>query len=422
MSDASAPGGASTGRRAQDILALLPLWLAVVLLPVGRAAELAILAGAVLGIVALVRERARLAANPALPLVLAAFAAYWLSTAISAVDAVDPRKAWTETLADLRFLPFALHALLVLERGTRAAMLAWLVAIVVAFWVLDAIAQSVLGTGLGGALSADRVSGLFGADDLKLGPVLGVFGAPLLVEVLHRYGRRATLVVWLVLGAALLVAGARAAWVSHALVTLLMLVRIARGAREGVAYGAILLGAALALGAIGYVASDRVAARVDRTLAALSGDAEGVDHALAYRLPIWRAALAIAADHPVNGVGVRGYRRVYAEYAGPGDHWLDPDHGTGALHPHQIVLEILAETGVIGLALWLAAAAVFVRAWHRASRAARHVAFAPGLALVAMTFPLNTHLAFYSSFWGLVLWFFVAWFAGAIGRREARDG
>lgn len=404
--------------RAHDFVALLPLWLVVVLLPVGRTAEVPLLVAALAGVVVAWRERAALRAHPGLPVLLAAFAAYWLATLVSALDAVEPRKAWLETAADLRYLPFGLYALAVLDTPVRRARFAWLVAIVVAFWTLDALAQAAFGTSLGGRLEGDRVSGVFGDDNLKLGPVLAVFAPALLVEVLHRYGRRAALAAWIVLAAAILVAGARAAWVGFALATLVLVVRIARDRRQLAAFAAIVIGAGALLAVAGYALSERVAARVQRTTAALSGDgAASIDHALAFRLPIWRTALAMSAAHPVNGVGVRGFRHAYPRHAQPGDRWLDAANDTGAYHPHQIVLELLAETGAIGLLLWLAATAAFVAAWRRASRGARHAAFAPGLGLVAMTFPLNTHYAFYSSFWGLVLWFLVAWFAAALAAR-----
>ena len=37
-----------------------------------------------------------------------------------------------------------------------------------------------------------------------------------------------------------------------------------------------------------------------------------------------------------------------------------------------------------------------------------------GLALAAMLFPFNTHFAFYSSFWSLLLFWLVAWFCAAL--------
>ena len=121
----------------------------------------------------------------------------------------------------------------------------------------------------------------------------------------------------------------------------------------------------------------------------------------------------MAADHPVNGVGVRGFRDAYAHYAAPDDFWLS--HGQpGALHAHQVVLEILSETGTIGLLLWLMGAALAWRAWRWSLPAARRRAAVPGLALLVTAFPLNTSLAFYSTFWGGVFLLLLALFAGAL--------
>ena len=112
--------------------------------------------------------------------------------------------------------------------------------------------------------------------------------------------------------------------------------------------------------------------------------------------------------HPVLGVGVRGFRYAYPAYADPGDTFVDTSSDEGASHAHQIVLEVLSETGVIGLLFWVAGAAFAIRAWRRADAPARERALAPALALAAMCFPLNTHLAFYSAWWGLLFWWLLS--------------
>ncbi|HWU51247.1 MAG TPA: polymerase, partial [Tahibacter sp.] len=66
--------------------------------------------------------------------------------------------------------------------------------------------------------------------------------------------------------------------------------------------------------------------------------------------------------------------------------------------------------------------AAAVRAWLRARPAQREAAFVPALALVAMTFPLNTHLAFYSAWWGLLFWWLIAQYCAALaGDAEGPD-
>ena len=115
---------------------------------------------------------------------------------------------------------------------------------------------------------------------------------------------------------------------------------------------------------------------------------------------------------------MRAFHEAYADYAAPGDHWLDPDHGTGALHAHQWLLEVLSETGVPGLLCWLGGMVVALRAWFAASPAARERAAAPAYALAAMLFPLNTHYAMYSSFWSLLLFLMLALWTAALHARE----
>ena len=118
---------------------------------------------------------------------------------------------------------------------------------------------------------------------------------------------------------------------------------------------------------------------------------------------------------------MRGFRYAYPEFARPGDGFVDPKTDEGAAHAHQIVLEVLSETGATGLAFWLIGAVCAIRAWRRADVAARERALAPGLALTAMCFPLNTHLAFYSAWWGLLFWWLLALYCAALGA-QADDG
>ncbi|HDX0803613.1 TPA: O-antigen ligase family protein, partial [Stenotrophomonas maltophilia] len=144
-----------------------------------------------------------------------------------------------------------------------------------------------------------------------------------------------------------------------------------------------------------------------------------VDEALSGRARIWEAAACMIEEHPINGVGARGFRDAYPACVaedGPAVWGNAP-----ALHAHQIVLEILAETGVIGLLLWLAAVAQAWRAWRYAPAMARERARPAMLALAVTVFPLNTHLAFYSAFWGGLTVLLAALFAGSLLARDADD-
>jgi O-antigen ligase len=163
--------------------------------------------------------------------------------------------------------------------------------------------------------------------------------------------------------------------------------------------------------------SPQVQERVQRTLHVLTADQAGVDSALSGRGRIWAAAWCMSKQHPINGVGPRGFREAFPA--------CDPEPdkiaawGLGpAFHAHQLVLEILSETGVIGLLLWLAAAAMARRAWRYAEADAREAAYPAMLALAVTVFPFNTHLAFYSTFWGGVTLLLAALYAGSLLGRD----
>jgi len=123
-------------------------------------------------------------------------------------------------------------------------------------------------------------------------------------------------------------------------------------------------------------------------------------------------------EHPLNGVGARGFREAFAA--------CDPQPDTRAawgdgpaLHAHQLLLEVGSETGGIGLLLWLAGAALAWRAWRYADAAAREQARPAMLAFAATVFPFNTHLAFYSTFWGGVTLLLAALYAGSLLARTS---
>jgi O-antigen ligase len=386
------------------------------LLPFGRATELPMLVAAVIGGVWLARGRIAFS-DPAVRIASLLWLGYWVPQLVSAFGAVAPAKTWTEVAADLRYLPFLWFAIAA-QADTRGRQLVLSgAALIVLLWVADALLQAATGWSIGGPAEADRLSGIFGADDLKLGGMLAVLSPLLLLPALAR-SRWLALLAFVALLAVILLAGARAAWLMLAIVV--VAIAFARlPLRHALAATGLAALLALAGLVVAQQVSDRFAERIDRTAAALAGDESAIDHALSFRLPIWRAAWSMARDNPVNGVGVRGFRYAYAEHAGEDDRWLDFHEDQGAFHAHQLVLELLSETGLFGLLCWLAAAGFALRCWQRAPPTARAAALPAGIALLAMLFPFNTHYAIYSSVWGgLLFWLLALWVPALMARKQ----
>ncbi len=412
------------------MIAFVALW------PLPGIAEGVLVLGALYAAVRMVQLRLqgkqRLLSSPAWALTSILFLGYWLPQAFSAFDAIDPGTAWRKAAAGLRYLPFMWLVAIAVATPQRRALTLGGLALITGLWTVDALAQAIVGTSplfwsmdqlkwafSGHGLCApeemalvDRLSGVLGPCNLKFGQVLASLSPFLLFAASRRAGILGWSLVAAAVGVVLVLAGSRAAWLTYALVLVFSGWRLigVRGLLACLAVGAV---AAVVL----TVSVPQVRDRVARTAMAWEGESDGVNQALSGRAQIWAAATCMIEAHPINGVGARGFRDAY-----PG---CNPDPaaqevwGAGpALHAHQILLEILSETGILGLLLWLAAVAQAWRAWRFAPPEARERARPAMLALAVTVFPLNTHLAFYSTFWGGLTLLLAALYAGSLLARD----
>jgi O-antigen ligase len=408
------------------VLAFIVLW------PLPGPAETVLSLGAILALGALAFHRFRggitLLSHEAWALTSVLFLSYWLPELISSPDAIDPRRAFRESLLDLRYLPFLwLVAIAVAdERGRRITFGG--IGVIMALWTLDALLQAAFDTSpLFFALTAlkqavsgkllcttpdiaamGRLSGVLGPCNLKLGLVLASLSPFVLALAARRFGLVGWYVAAAAVGLVVLMAGARAAWLTFALVLVFSGWRLLGWKRLAWTF----VFGALSIVALGLF-SPQMRDRLERTTQVMSADAAGMDVALSGRTRIWSAAWCMVNRHPVNGVGARGFRRAFPA-CDPSPE-VEAEWGQGAAyHAHQIVLEVLSETGIVGLLLWLSGVAMAWRAWRFATDAARERARPAMLALAVTVFPFNTHLAFYSTFWGGLTLLLAALYAGSL--------
>lgn len=414
-----------------------PAWVLtfVALWPAPGYAEGVMVLGALAAITRLLLARfrggTRLLSGPAWALTSVLFFAYWLPEAVSAIDAVDHARALKESVVDLRYLPF-LWLVAASVASTRARRVTFTgMGVIVGVWTLDALLQAITGTsplffGIDAAKHAisghgmcpaqgpvaDRLSGILGPCNLKLGLVLASLSPFALYAAARRFGAVGWTLSAAIVGLVVLLAGSRASWITYGLVLLFSGWRVLGWKRLLALFG---FGAVVLAGLV--LVSPQVQQRVERTLQAATADQEGVDTALSGRTRIWGAAACMIREHPFNGVGARGFRDAFPA--------CDPEPGRmaawgggPALHAHQVALEVLSETGGIGLLLWLAGVAMAWRAWRYAGEYARERARPAMLALAVTLFPVNTHLAFYSTFWGGLTLMLAALYAGSLLARE----
>jgi O-antigen ligase len=253
----------------------------------------------------------------------------------------------------------------------------------------------------------DRLNALFVKKYQFFGPTLAML-SPLLLEHARRTWRpwAWALSFALVLGA-VLIAGMRAGWVSMALVLItymaLMLKRENRELRQSMLTIPVL--AVLVL-TTSYFASPLFQERVDVTRAFATGSAITLDESSMERIPIFRNALRMYQEHPVNGVGVRAFPVAYMKFAEPDDVHLRKSGGkSGATHAHNVLLELMSDTGTIGL-IGLVAALAFLWKHHtRTTPSERREAFPYALAVLLILFPINSHFAIYGTYTSSLIWF-----------------
>ncbi len=395
-------------------------WLAVAfiaLLPFGRLSELPLsifaISLALLARSAENRALIRSAASFVLPL----FLCFWIPIVLSSLDSMDPQKSWVTSIAALRFLAAALAMSLLLSASSaRERVLRW-TAYLLLFWAADAFIQLFFGRDLFGiAMHPDRLNAMFLKKYQFFGPTLAML-SPLVLEHARRQWRPwAWAVSFALILGAVMIAGMRAGWLTMAIVLVtymvLMLKRENRALRRTIFTIPVL---AVIVLAISYFASPLFQERLNITRAFTSGAEISTDASSMERVPIFKTALKMYQQHPVNGVGVRAFPSAYLVYAKPDDVHMKKSGGkSGATHAHNVVLEVMSDTGTIGLLGLLAAIAFLWVHYKRTTPVERQDAFPFALAVFLILFPFNSHFAIYGTYTSSLLWFLVGLWAASL--------
>lgn len=415
-------GFASTGRW-QDFKAYAPVWLVLaclLLLPVGRATELPMLIMAIAGFVLIWRHRLTLFNDPGQRLLGVLFLCIWIPILASLTDAVNPEKSASTAILFPRHYLAGVFVVWTLQERRQRDWLLRLVALLVAFWVFDALIQAIRGVDLFGfRYVSSRLNGVYGEEHLDLGVALPTL-APFLLFALRR-NHRLLAIATLLTSVVVLLAGSRGGWISFTLVCLLLLANAIRSQqlhwRTGAAFAALLI----AVLAVFTQLNPDARHRFETTMGLFSGEFQAADTATSGRLVIWEAAARMIQAHPINGVGCNGFRHAYPDFALPDDPFVNPQSGIGSYFAHQLLLQVGTDTGLIGLAGLMLFYVAWLRSWKNADASVKAAALPFALAPLAWLFPLNTHSSFYSSQWSQLIWLLLALYCAALaGNRRNR--
>lgn len=120
----------------------------------------------------------------------------------------------------------------------------------------------------------------------------------------------------------------------------------------------------------------------------------------------WLTALEISEDNLLFGSGIRTFRTVCKQYEDIDSLSKDIRCST---HPHNIYLEIISETGIIGIVLILLFFFSFLKTFIIKSNN-QSLTIAIGALILAIIFPLKPTGSFFSSWYGSILWYLLGYY------------
>ncbi|WP_395374581.1 O-antigen ligase family protein [Marinicella sp. W31] len=367
------------------------------LLPFSRYAELPILGLSWVGLYLLGRYWKSLWADQKIKTYFAVFLCYFLAVILSAPDSYWFEKTTLIGVASWRFFLAGIAVIVLIQSAKFLNLIFFGISILAIFWSLDAIIQQLIGTDIFGMKAyPGRLTGIF-SENVKLGPVLCLMLPMTMAWLKHQKALWRWLVVLLML-TVIVLSGSRSAWIMSVFVLMMFWWHHVPGRRFILLLKVGLLAAVVGV-TLWFVSSD-FQARVERSLHIVQGTESAIDYALADRLPIWETAWNMFDDNMVNGVGARGFRKAYSKYAADDDSWME--QGTVGLHAHHWILEVMAETGIIGLLLIMFAVFKLFAFFYRDFRKGLHWPFA--VALMAAFLPIISIYSIFSSFWSICVW------------------
>jgi O-antigen ligase len=337
------------------------------------------------------------------------FLCLWIPLLVSFFDAVNQSRSSQTILPYLRFLFAGIFIIQELSKDSkRFQIFINCVCVIVIFWCIDASIQFFVGFNLlGFPYKVGDITGMFYPRN-TISHICAIL-SPICFLVIFKNKNKWFWLSIIPLFFVVLISGRRAAWLMLGLCTLGFFIYAYSSSLNK---NKVLRLSAIISCVIGIILSVTIMTnqptndRFKTTLGLFSTDYASINKATALRLPIWKTALSIFKENPFNGIGPRGFRYIYNEYAESDDHFVKTN--VPPTQPHLLILEVLAETGLIGIiGLMLLYYLIFTSRKKIKNLSYEFVFLIPVLVSI---FPFNSHMAFYGSIWSSMVWLLIAFY------------
>jgi len=284
---------------------------------------------------------------------------------LSLPDAVNFQESFRKVLSFSAYYLMGVAVISLLTDETRRQYLVNGIGFLLLIWCLDASWQSYTGSNiLGYPYHAERLNGIF-YPKLRLGLVFAIL-SPFYFEFIRHHLKRYSWVALLLIPYIYVItlSGNKSSWIMLSISVFLYIIYLylsgffLRLTKSHVIITLIVSLAGIALlSNTGKIIPDNKAVlikdRMHSMVSLMSGDIDNAGASFHERIKIWEGAIRVSKDHWINGVGPRGFRYIVDDYITSDYDYFISKETRGSTHPHQIVLEIMTETGIIGVAGYL---------------------------------------------------------------------
>jgi len=354
------------------------------------------------------------------------FACIFIPMVLSFPDSINQAETFRKILSFIAYIFAAIAVINGLNNLKYQQYFLLGIGLLISAWIIDAFFQYVTGSNFLGypydvnqlKLGRGRLTGIF-YPDFRIGIVLAIL-SPFYFEFV-RLCQEKFIVAWLMVVPFILVillAGSRTSWFMLILSAILYAIYyFYSGYYKGFRVRAVISGMAVIIATIlvlnNYNAFDNnnlksfFESRI--TTAQYNPSDKEAPNAVEQRVELWESALRVSREHWINGIGVRGYRYLDKHADIDSKPAIISENTRLSTHPHQITLEILLETGVIGLAGYILFWIILFRIYFSVIKTGEHLSNLLWIMPVIIAiFPLNMHKSFYEHFSSSIIWMLVA--------------
>jgi O-antigen ligase len=385
-------------------LRLITALLLVVSFSLGEVYRYLLVMLAIFGIFLVIRRYDSIKNVPGIRFLLLLFLCIWVPMLVALIDAEYLERSASVTG---RFVIFPLAGIALLYSILRQDLtqkLLWGTCGIVILWTIDGLIQFIWGHDILGnpAYSDGRLTGTF-SNWPHVGVILAIF-LPVYLEGLYQMSMKSRWSWLLILPVlfVILLGGGRSSWVLTAIALIIYFIYFKKLGRQFSWRRSFLLAAtSLVLFTVTTLNVDWLSQRVNTSLGIFSGDYKSFRLATSLRPPIWTTALNMSTHHWINGVGPRAFQSSYRKYSTMPD---DPFLTNSAGHPHLYILEVAAETGLIGIAGYIIFFILVIRHMSTVMRSRYSNVIPWGIAGLVAAFPLSSTMSFYAYFSSCLMW------------------